>query len=360
YNGSLPQGDRGRRRSKLVLYKRVIANGVKRSKHYVIKTPRSSPAIQDAKQHSISYALSRNEAVIIGRSSERSIDFVVIDTIPGDKLGEHTVVHSTLSRFACRILCDQANPEVVRIYAAGFDSSRNIFLGQVGEEIDGLTTNGVFIQHPRGSFSDGEANTLSWREVSVGGDIFSLRESRSALQRGIVDDETNILQDGTLIDLCGVTLLWQSAEGLAKSPWMNSVGQSHCPLGLNKLVIPRKLMLCMNDDETINEKQQPYVYVNCGHVQNKKDKRCPRCSKVGPVMKLCMGMEPAFYVNAGAPTFAFNPCGHMATEKTVKYWVNVAIPHGINGFDAVCPFCRIAIVGSPGYIRLIFQNKSRS
>ncbi|PSN44269.1 Protein pellino [Blattella germanica] len=339
YNGSLPQGDRGRRRSKLVLYKRVIANG-------------------------------------IGRSAERSIDFVVIDTIPGDKLGEHRVVHSTLSRFACRILCDRANPEVVRIYAAGFDSSRNIFLGekaikwQVGEEIDGLTTNGVFIQHPRGSFSDGEANTLSWREVSVGGDIFSLRESRSALQRGIVvDDETNILQDGTLIDLCGVTLLWRSAEGLAKSPTKDhlealvdelNVGQSHCPLGLNKLVIPRKLMLCMNDDETINEKQQPYVYVNCGHVQNKKDKRCPRCSKVGPVMKLCMGIEPAFYVNAGAPTFAFNPCGHMATEKTVKYWVNVAIPHGINGFDAVCPFCRIAIVGSPGYIRLIFQNKSRS
>jgi pellino protein len=34
--------------------------------------------------------------------------------------------------------------------------------------------------------------------------------------------------------------------------------------------------------------------------------------------KLCMGMEPAFYVDAEPPTFAFNPCGHMATEKTVK------------------------------------------
>lgn len=33
-----------------------------------------------------------------------------------------------------------------------------------------------------------------------------------------VEDETNILQDGTLIDLCGATLLWRSAEGLAKSP----------------------------------------------------------------------------------------------------------------------------------------------
>lgn len=56
-------------------------------------------------------------------------------------------------------------------------------------------------------------------------------------------------------------------------------------------------------------------------------------------MKLCMGIEPAFYVdsgrvdsgrvdcdrvdcghvNCGPPTFfAFDPCGHMATEKTVK------------------------------------------
>lgn len=27
-----------------------------------------------------------------------------------------------------------------------------------------------------------------------------------------------MLQDGTLIDLCGATLLWRSADGLAKSP----------------------------------------------------------------------------------------------------------------------------------------------
>lgn len=40
--------------------------------------------------------------------------------------------------------------------------------------------------------------------------------------------------------------------------------------------------------------------------------------QMGPVVKLCMGIEPAFYVDAGPPTFAFSPCGHMATEKTVK------------------------------------------
>ena len=73
--------------------------------------------------------------------------------------------------------------------------------------------------HPQGSFCGGEAKCGCWREVSVGGGVFSLRESRSAQQKGnVVEDENNILKDGTLIDLCGATLLWRSAEGLAKSP----------------------------------------------------------------------------------------------------------------------------------------------
>lgn len=29
---------------------------------------------------------------------------------------------------------------------------------------------------------------------------------------------SNVLLDGTLIDLCGATLLWRSAEGLLNSP----------------------------------------------------------------------------------------------------------------------------------------------
>lgn len=33
-----------------------------------------------------------------------------------------------------------------------------------------------------------------------------------------VEEVNNVLQDGTLIDLCGATLLWRSAEGLANSP----------------------------------------------------------------------------------------------------------------------------------------------
>lgn len=136
-------------------------------------------------------------------------------------------------------------------------------------EIDGLTTNGVLIMHPKGEFCGGNAKCGLWRETSVGGDVFSLRESRSAQQKGQpIFEESNMLQDGTLIDLCGATLLWRSAEGLKNSPTKRDLeklvdeinaGRPQCPVGSNTLVIPRKVNV-----EQIN---QPYVYLNCGHVQ---------------------------------------------------------------------------------------------
>jgi len=65
----------------------------------------------------------------VGRSSESAIDFVVLDTIPADKRGTSKVPRITVSRFACRIMCDRSSPQVARIFAGGFDSSRNMFLG---------------------------------------------------------------------------------------------------------------------------------------------------------------------------------------------------------------------------------------
>lgn len=81
YNGFLPQGDRGRRRSKFVLYKRPSATGVKRSRHYVVKTPHSSQAILDANQHSISYTLSRNHAVIVEYTNDEETDMFQVSAI---------------------------------------------------------------------------------------------------------------------------------------------------------------------------------------------------------------------------------------------------------------------------------------
>jgi hypothetical protein len=64
-------------------------------------------------------------------------------------------ISSTISRYACRILAEREQPYRVYIFAAGFDSSRNIFLGEKATkwqkkngEFDGLTTNGVLVLHP--------------------------------------------------------------------------------------------------------------------------------------------------------------------------------------------------------------------
>ncbi|KAL8207302.1 UNVERIFIED_CONTAM: E3 ubiquitin-protein ligase pellino 2 [Gekko kuhli] len=175
YNCSLPNGDRGHRKRRFALYKRPKANGVKPSTVHVISTPQASKAISCKGQHSISYTLSRNQTVIVeythdndtdmfqvGRSTESPIDFVVTDTISGSQNSDETqITQSTVSRFACRIICDRNAPYTSRIFAAGFDSSKNIFLrGKAAKwknpdgQMDGLTTNGVLVMHPRGGFTE--------------------------------------------------------------------------------------------------------------------------------------------------------------------------------------------------------------
>ncbi len=48
---------------------------------------------------------------------------------------------------------------------------------------DGLTTNGVLIMHQRGDWGFNVVPGV-WREVSVGGDVYGLRQTRSAKERG--------------------------------------------------------------------------------------------------------------------------------------------------------------------------------
>lgn len=97
----------------------------------------------------------------VGRSSEDQIDFTIVDTWlaagtnlvlspagnnsrlmrspnrgginPGGNIASaanaQKPISSTISRFACRILADREQPNKAYVYAAGFDSSKNIFLG---------------------------------------------------------------------------------------------------------------------------------------------------------------------------------------------------------------------------------------
>ncbi|XP_047719814.1 E3 ubiquitin-protein ligase pellino homolog 2 isoform X2 [Prionailurus viverrinus] len=328
YNGALPNGDRGRRKSRFALYKRPKANGVKPSTVHVISTPQASKAISCKGQHSISYTLSRNQTVVVeythdkdtdmfqvGRSTESPIDFVVTDTISGSQNNDEAqITQSTISRFACRIVCDRSEPYTARIFAAGFDSSKNIFLG--------------------------------------------------------VESETNVLQDGSLIDLCGATLLWRTADGLFHTPTQKHIealrqeinaARPQCPVGLNTLAFPS-----INRKEVVEEKQ-PWAYLSCGHVHGyhnwghrsdteANERECPMCRTVGPYVPLWLGCEAGFYVDAGPPTHAFTPCGHVCSEKSAKYWSQIPLPHGTHAFHAACPFCATQLVGEQNCIKLIFQG----
>ena len=57
-----------------------------------------------------------------------------MDTATGTKpVDENSLSQSTISRYACRIVVSRHPPYTARVYAAGFDGSKNIFLGVKNE-----------------------------------------------------------------------------------------------------------------------------------------------------------------------------------------------------------------------------------
>lgn len=402
-----------------ILRRKAAPNGVIPStKHYVVADPSSSASMRD-RRHFVSFVKSRTETLIqeyqadhftdmfqIGRSTDKPIDVTVKDTRCTDMDAEETPADqrsvlasrgdgggaaavaphrdSTISRFACRLLVNRTSSPVPRVFAAGFDNHRNICLGEKAPKwltesgMDGLTTNGVLLWHPPSwgrlsSSNDAQDSALcQWLEVSVRGAILSLRSSRSAKTRGhLLPNDSNVVRDGSLIDLCGVTLLFRTKEGLEQSPTTKELDERlasmnadrpQCPVGMNTLVIPRQ----RNAVAIKHATDQPYIYMTCGHVQGRhgwgeqpnKLKKCPICFKDGSIVRMCMGMEPAFYVGKDVtPTHAFNPCGHIANFETLDYWSKIPFPHEASAFKpigAACPFCITVLDVKSPIVRIIF------
>lgn len=385
--------------SRFEMRKRPQPNGITKFKDYTVDD-KAKHHLLKSECHTVTYTLCRNKSVVvaykrdetsdmfqIGRSSEAQIDFTVVDTQLGSResnpesdVSSQKPSQSTISRYACRIFVDRDSPHETRLYAAGFDSSRNIFLGEKATkwhrkngQIDGLTTNGILILHPEFSATENETKAMYvWREVSVDGDIYTLRPTRSSPNRGEkIDQESNVMRDGTLIDLCGATLIFRSAVGLAKSPTRQDLedalnrlnaGRPVCPVNLNTLIVPRR-----KSDMYSNPDRQPYCYTKCGHVQGQHNwghvtegqqkHKCPMCNgESDAIIQLTMGMEPTFHLDSSALNHSFNPCGHMASEETVKYWSRIPLPHGTNQFYPVCPFCTQKLHEVKPFVKLIFQD----
>lgn len=392
YNGQIPKDSIGRYRPVYEVRKRKEANGIKPHKEVDLTSEAAKKAISE--NYTVTYYSEKGFGSVveykkdqktdlfqIGRSTELLIDYIVVDTIPGpkDDIDQH-LTQSTISRFACRIAVERSTHQA-KIFAAGFDNNRRIFLGESAPQwangkkySDGLTTNGILVNHPKGQWGS-EMSPGVWREVSVSGEMFGLRFSRSARHRGKTTDCSNYLRDGSMIDLCGVVLIWRTPEGLANAPKVEDLEakrdllntlKAQCPVGLVTL----KFSNSKNPNQT-----SPYVYTNCGHVhgyhvwgarpsiaytKEKKfnDKRmCPFCKESGLFVALKFGMEPAFYIDNGPATHCFVPCGHMTTEATVKYWASALLPHGKDQFRTACPFCAVPLEGQ-GYIKLVFQTEA--
>ena len=101
-----------------------------------------------------------------------------------------------------------------------------------------------------------------------------------------------------------------------------------CPVLFNRLRFAKgeKPLYCGHN---LNECHcAPFIHLKCGHVQG--DHRwnllpaevekysCPICRSEGPVVKLSIGMETSYWVDSEQPTHCFDPCGHVASEMTVK------------------------------------------
>ncbi|VDL43856.1 unnamed protein product [Hymenolepis diminuta] len=89
-----------------------------------------------------------------------------------------------------------------------------------------------------------------------------------------------------------------------------------------------------------------------------RDKRtCPLCRQSSRFVRLSIGEEVGFYVDRGAPSHCFNPCGHIASEATVRFWSSLKLPMtNQTPMMPKCPFCAHVIEGPP--VRLIFQHRA--
>lgn len=89
---------------------------------------------------------------------------------------------------------------------------------------------------------------------------------------------------------------------------------------------------------------------------------CPLCRTRGPFVELRLEWEPA--ICDEEPEVAFNPCGHIVSERVARKWAGLALPDNAPPnarYRPICPFCAKPLkidarAGDQPYSRILFQS----
>ena len=89
---------------------------------------------------------------------------------------------------------------------------------------------------------------------------------------------------------------------------------------------------------------------------------CPLCRTRGPFVELKLEWEPA--ICDDEPEVAFNPCGHIVSERVARKWAALALPDNAPPnarYRPICPFCAKPLktdarAGEQPFNRILFQS----
>lgn len=293
----------------------------------------------------------REDMFQLGRMIVSQNDFVVRGPLHLDG----GVLCGPVSRYACRLSCSRLPPYKCTLYAAGFNQDRDIFLSETAPKwqlapgelaaddprchdqpgLDKPLHDAQLSHRPAGTLPNAEPVTTTarrrrsesndsvstscqqqqpsvdvaqwdalttfgvriwkpeigaWREVSVHGGVHEPREFGDVAGKRYLDEDS-VLTNGTIVDLAGIQLLFESAESMhvhrraALSFSTGAANQSdskvdHHISGPDRIVarfnarrpqcpVQLHTIRLEYDDEkrrAIAQDRRPFIFPNCGHV----------------------------------------------------------------------------------------------
>ena len=208
----------------------------------------------------------------------------------------------------------------------------------------------------------------AWREVSVNGAMRAhIRPRMTAAGQRVPTNnahDDSRLTNGTVIDLGGIPLLFESAEAMAAPGRVEpkeimddfNARRPQCPVQMHTIRIEYD---SERRDATPSDRR-PYIFPACGHVHayapELVGRPCPLCRTSGPFVELKLEWEPA--ICKEKPDVVFNPCGHIASAACAEQWSRFALPDNAPPqptYRPVCPFCAKPLAAERPYSRILFS-----